>query len=153
MADQSASQTIPKRRDYHWFCDIHTRWQDNDVYGHVNNVQYYAYFDTIANRYLIEFGGLDIHEGAQIGYIVHSECFYHRSAAFPQQLCGAFRVNRIGNSSVEYGVAVFEEGAGEDDTAIAQGRFTHVFVDRHSEKPVPIDAKMRAALEDALISA
>lgn len=144
-------QTAPRRSDFHWFCDIPTRWQDNDVYGHINNVQYYSFFDTIANRYLIERGGLDIHAGQQIGYIVHSECFYHRSAAFPQQLCGAFRVNRIGNSSVEYGVAVFEDGAADDSTAIAHGRMTHVFVDRQTEKPLAIEGQLRSALEAALI--
>ena len=146
MGDKS----IHARRDYYWFCDVHTRWQDNDVYGHINNVQYYSYFDTVANRYLIEFGGLDIKDGRQIGYIVHSECHYHRSAAFPEPLIGGFRVNRIGNSSVEYGLAIFEANASDDSTAIAQGRLTHVFVDRDSEKPLPIEGRLRDALEAAI---
>ena len=134
------------RGKYYWFTPITTRWMDNDVYGHVNNVVYYSWFDTIANRYLIEEGGLDIHSGDTIGYIVHSQCSYSSPIAFPEEIEGGFRVNRLGNSSVEYGIAIFKKG---QDEACAQGTFTHVFVGREDEKPVAIAGAMRTALEAA----
>ena len=130
--------------DFRWSMPIATRWMDNDIYGHVNNVHYYSYFDTVANTFLIEEAGLDIHGGDVIGYIVNSQCDYKKAIAFPDKIIGAFRVNRLGNSSVEYGIAIFKEG---DDEACALGTFTHVFVDRVNERPVPIPDKMRAALE------
>ena len=136
------------RDDYRHFHTITTRWMDNDVYGHVNNVVYYSWFDTIANRFLIEEGGLDIHEGASIGYIVHSQCSYLSAVAFPERIEGGFRVNRLGNSSVEYGIAIFREGEGD---ACAHGTFTHVFVDRRSEKPIAIADDVRTALEGVLV--
>ena len=132
------------RDDYAWFTPITTRWADNDIYGHVNNVVYYAYFDSIANRYLIEEGGLDIHGGETIGFIVNSQCDYYSPVAFPDALEGGFRVNRLGNSSVEYGIAIFRPGEAE---ACAAGTFTHVFVDRDNQRPVKIDGLLRAALE------
>lgn len=135
------------RDNYAWFLPLATRWMDNDIYGHINNVNYYSYFDTIANTYLIEHCGLDIHRGEVIGYIVHSECFYKSALAFPQSLEGALRVNRIGNSSVQYGLAVFAKGAGQ---ASAYGTFTHVFVDRDSERPVPIAGVLRDGLQQIL---
>lgn len=132
-----------ERDNYRWFIPITTRWLDNDIYGHVNNVNYYAYFDTVANRFLIEEGGLDIYRGDTIGYVVHSQCHYKSAIAFPDALEGAFRVNKLGNSSVEYGVAIFKQG---QEQACAYGSFTHVFVDRKSERPVAIADKMRKAL-------
>lgn len=135
------------RSHYAWFTPITTRWMDNDIYGHINNVTYYSYFDTIANRFLIERGGLDIQNSDVIGYVVSSQCNYRSAIAFPQSIEGAFRVNRIGNSSVEYGLAIFVEG---EDQASAHGSFTHVFVDRQSERPQPIPDAMRKALENAL---
>lgn len=137
---------IPNRSDYFIFFDIATRWSDNDAYGHVNNVTYYAYFDTIINRYLIEHGGFDIQHSQQIGYIVNSQCAYHASIAFPEALIGGLRVNRVGSSSVEYGVAIFKQG---QEIACAHGQMTHVFVDRETEKPLKIDGVLRAALEKA----
>ncbi len=134
--------------NYHWFTPITTRWMDNDVYGHVNNVVYYSWFDTIANRFLIEQGGLDIHGGDTIGFIVHSQCSYNAPIAFPENIEGGLRVNQLGNSSVEYGIAVFKAG---ENNACAHGTFTHVFVTRDNEKPAAIVGKMRAALETALI--
>ena len=136
-----------QRSHYRWFTPITTRWLDNDVYGHANNVNYYAWFDTTANRYLIEHCGLDIHRGQQIGYIVHSECFYKKAVAFPDQLEGALRVNRLGNSSVECGLAIFRQG---EEAAAAHGRFTHVFVDRDSERPQAIEGELRRGLEQLL---
>ena len=133
----------PTRSDYGWFTPLTTRWSDNDIYGHVNNVVYYSYFDSIANRYLIEEGGLDIHDGSNVGLVVNSSCSYHAPVAYPQSLDGALRVDRLGNSSVQYGIAIFLVG---EDVACANGTFTHVFVDRASNRPVPIPERMRAAL-------
>ena len=123
---------------------------DNDVYGHVNNVTYYSYFDTIANCYLIEQGGLDIHNAPTIGFVVASSCDYHQPIAFPQVLEGAFRVNKIGSKSVEYGVAIFNH---EHLEACATGSFTHVFVDRVSGKSVAIPDDIRSSLSRALRTA
>ncbi len=132
------------RDDYQFFMPITTRWMDNDVYGHVNNVTYYSYFDTVANTYLIHEGKLDIHGGDTIGFVVNSQCSYHSAIAFPDELEGALRVNRLGNSSVEYGIGVFRKG---EVVAAADGTFTHVFVKRDSQRPTPIPALLRAALE------
>jgi acyl-CoA thioester hydrolase len=123
---------------------------DNDVYGHVNNVVYYSWFDTVANTYLIEAGGLDINAGDVIGYIVNSHCDYHSAIAFPERIEGGFRVNRLGNSSVQYGIAIFREG---QEQACATGTFTHVFVGRADERPVPIPPGLRSALQKVLVSA
>ena len=137
-----------QRSGYKYFADITTRWMDNDIYGHVNNVMYYSYFDSVANQYLIEQGGLDIHSAEIIGFVVASSCEYKSPVAYPQKLEAGFRVNRLGNSSVEYGIGIFVQGQAE---ASAQGTFTHVFVDRNSDKSVPIPAQIRAALEAVLV--
>jgi acyl-CoA thioester hydrolase len=133
-----------QRQGYKYFSDITTRWMDNDIYGHVNNVVYYSYFDSIANQYLIEKGGLDIHRAEVIGFVVASSCEYKSPVAYPQRLEAGFRVNRLGNSSVEYGIGIFVKDA---HTASAHGTFTHVFVDRSTDKTVAIPASIRAALE------
>ncbi len=133
------------RDDFGFFLPITTRWMDNDVYGHVNNVTYYSYFDTIANRYLIEQGKLDIHNGDTIGFVVNSQCNYHSAIAFPDQLQGGLRVNRLGNSSVEYGIGIFKE---DENQVAADGTFTHVFVKRDSQRPTPIPSLLRTALEN-----
>ena len=130
--------------DYPLHQTVQTRWHDNDIYGHVNNVVYYSYFDSVVNTYLIDKGGLDIQNGAQIGFIVNSNCVYQQSIAFPESLVGALRVDRIGNSSVDYGVALFKEGQEE---ACAHGAMTHVFVDRETNKPSPITGQLRDALQ------
>jgi acyl-CoA thioester hydrolase len=135
--------TPPSRDDYLWSCEITTRWSDNDVYHHVNNVVYYSYFDTVANSYLIERGGLDFREGSVVGFVVNSNCDYFAPIAFPQRLTGALRVDRLGSSSVTYGIAIFADAA---DTACASGTFTHVFVDRDTSRPVPIPDALRRAL-------
>jgi len=137
-----------QRSGYKYFADITTRWMDNDIYGHVNNVVYYSYFDSVANQYLIEQGGLDIHSAEIIGFVVASRCEYKSPVAYPQKLEAGFRVNRLGNSSVEYGIGIFVQGQAE---ASAQGTFTHVFVDRNSDKSVPIPEQIRAALEAVLV--
>ena len=134
----------PVRADYKVFYPISTRWSDNDTYGHINNVIYYSYFDSVANRYLIEEGGLDIADGGVVGYVVSSGCDYHAPASYPEAIGGGLRVDRLGNSSVQYGIAIFREG---EDEALAHGHFVHVFVDRAANRSVPIPEGLRAALE------
>ena len=130
---------------YRWFCDLDTRWMDNDVYGHVNNVVYYSYFDTAANRYLIEQGGLDIAASEVIGIVVESKCMYHSPISYPDRIRAGVRVDKLGNRSVTYGIAVFR--AGSAGIAVASGHFVHVFVDRKSRRPVAIPERIRSALE------
>jgi acyl-CoA thioester hydrolase len=144
------SSPPPTRALYRHFLSIPTRWMDNDVYGHVNNVVYYAYFDTVINQYLIEQGGLDIAAGAIIGLCVESHCAYARPVAFPDVLDAGLRVVHLGTSSVRYEIGVFARG--EDETS-AHGWFVHVFVDRATRKPAPVPAAMRAALERILVNA
>jgi len=139
---------IETRDNYYKFNSITTRWSDNDVYGHVNNVVYYSYFDTAANNYLINDGGLDIETSPVIGFVVNSGCNYNSSIAYPDKIESGLRVDRLGNSSVQYGVAIFKEG---EDHAAADGHFVHVFVDRKTNKPVAIPDNMRAALEAILV--
>jgi acyl-CoA thioester hydrolase len=134
----------PLRADYRVFYPISTRWSDNDIYGHVNNVAYYSYFDTAANRYLIEEGGLDISAGDIVGYVVSSGCDYHAPIAYPEAIEAGLRVERLGGSSVRYGLAIFRAG---EEQAVAHGHFVHVFVDRARNKAVPIPAGLRSALE------
>jgi acyl-CoA thioester hydrolase len=131
-----------KPTDFPFVLPIETRWIDNDVYGHVNNVVYYAYFDTVINRWLIDEGGLDIAAGEVIGVCAESQCTYLLSASFPDALAGGVRVSKLGNSSVTYEVGIFR---GEE--LCATGRFVHVFVDRTARTPTPIPDRLRAALE------
>ena len=142
------SKQAEQRKNYPTFVPISTRWADNDIYGHVNNVTYYSYFDTAANHYLIHEGGLDIEKGPVIGFVVNSGCNYHSAIAYPDKLEVGLRVDRIGNSSVQYGLAVFKEGQYE---ACADGHFVHVFVDRNSQKPVSIPENLRSALKTILL--
>jgi acyl-CoA thioester hydrolase len=133
--------------DRHAFPHLHpiaTRWDDNDVYGHVNNVRYFAFFDTAINHWLVAEGGLDIHAGAVIGLCVESHCAYHAAIAFPEAVEVGLRAASIGRSSVRYELAVFR--AGEPEPA-ADGWFVHVFVDRETRRPVALPAPLRAALE------
>ena len=136
--------STPVRDDYRHFQPITTRWHDNDAYGHVNNVTYYSFFDTAVNTYLIEHGGLDIHDGEVVGFVVSSACDYFASISFPERIEIGLRVGKLGNSSVQYELAVFK--AGEED-ACAAGRFVHVFVDRGTNQPVTIPAMLREALQ------
>lgn len=139
--DQKAP--IGTRADYRHFLDIPTRWMDNDVFGHVNNVNYYSYFDTVINRYLIDVGGFDYMTGPVIGYAAESMCRYFRSFAYPETIVAALRVGRLGNSSCRYEVGLFAQG---DANARAEGHFVHVFVDRVSSRPVTIPEPLRGAL-------
>ena len=136
--------SLPQRADYRHFQPITTRWHDNDVYGHVNNVTYYGFFDTAVNTYLIERGALDIHEGEVVGFVVSSACDYFASVAFPECIEVGLRVGKLGNSSVQYELAVFKAG---EEEACAAGRFVHVFVDRASNRPVDIPPALREALQ------
>lgn len=132
-----------QKADYVYFKEIETRWKDNDIYGHVNNVSYYSYFDTVANCFLIDEAGFDIHKAKEVGFVVASSCDYFSPIAFPETVTAAFRVNRLGTKSVEYGLAIFSE---KHDLACAVGRFTHVFVDRATQASVVIPDRIRAAL-------
>ncbi len=138
---------VGTRADYKHFVPITTRWHDNDLYGHVNNVTYYSYFDSVANSFLIHQGGLDIHHGDIIGLVVNSGCSYHAPLAFPDQLEGGLRINRLGNSSVEYGIAIFRSDCNK---AAAEGHFVHVFVDRSTRRPTTIPNNIRSAFESIL---
>lgn len=140
---------MTERTGYPYFTHITTRWMDNDIYGHVNNVVYYSYFDSVANKYLIEEGGLDIHSAEIIGFVVASSCQFKSPIVYPEPIEAGFRVNKLGNSSVEYGIAIFKQG---QPNASAVGTFTHVFVDRATDKSVAIPAPLRRALEAILVS-
>jgi acyl-CoA thioester hydrolase len=139
----SEPKALP-RADYPHFLPIATRWMDNDVYGHVNNVVYYAYFDTVINRYLIDEGGLDIARDPVIGLCVESHCGFVSALAFPDAVEAGLRVAHLGRSSVRYEVGIFARG---EASAAAQGWFVHVFVDRVTRRPAPLPASIRAALE------
>ena len=136
---------MPNRSDYSHFLEIPTRWMDNDIYGHVNNVVYYSFFDTAVNRFLIDSGVLDIHDGDIIGYVVESSCTYERAIAFPDVIHAGIRVARIGNSSVQYEIGLYRN---DDDDSCAHGRFVHVYVDRKTERPTPIPEQMRTILSE-----
>ncbi|GAA4005189.1 thioesterase family protein [Allokutzneria multivorans] len=128
----------------HWQ-DVPTRWKDNDIYGHVNNAAYYSFMDTAINTWLIETGGLDIHNGDTIGLCVESHCSYKAPAAFPETIAVGLRVGHLGRSSVRY-----ELGLYRDDDLLAEGHFIHVFVDRETRRPKEITAPLRPALESLL---
>lgn len=125
--------TPTTRADYAHLSTITTRWMDNDIYGHVNNVTYYSYFDTAVNRYLIDAGVLDIHAGSVIGLVIETHCNYFASLAFPKDVQAGIRVAHVGRSSVRYEIGLFEAG---QDTAAATGHFVHVYVDRETRRPV-----------------
>ena len=131
------------RADFKIYEPIETRWADNDVYGHINNVTYYAYFDTAVNRRLAASGLLNIDQGDTIGLVVETGCRYHAPAAFPDRLDAGVKVTRIGTSSVRYQIAVFREGEGD---ALAEGHFTHVYVDRTTRRPKALPQAWRDVL-------
>ena len=142
--------TAPQRTrtDYKYLTPIQTRWMDNDVYAHVNNVVYYSFFDTIVNGYLIAQGALDIERSDVIGLVVETQCRYFAPVAFPDALEGGLCVAKIGKSSVQYELGVFRQG---EDAPAAEGRFTHVYVDRESRRPASLPAPLRTALEKIAI--
>ena len=132
------------RHEYRRFVAVPTRWMDNDVYGHLNNVVHYSLFDTAVNRTLIEAGLLDIHHGAIIGLVVESGCRYHAPIAYPDIVHAGLRVGRLGRSSVRYEIGLFR---GDDPGAAAEGHFVHVHVDRTTRRPVELPADWRSFFE------
>jgi len=140
---------LPQPRSaYPFHRAIPTRWMDNDVYGHVNNVTYYSYFDTLVNGYLIEQGALDIAHSAVIGLVVETQCHYFKPVSFPDTITGALRVSHRGTSSVRYEIGLFRE---DDDLAAAQGHFVHVYVDRASGRPAALPEALQRALDPLVI--
>ena len=133
-----------RRANYRWQVDIPTRWADGDPYGHVNNVVYYSWFDTAVNAHLIEQGVLDTENGNVIGFVIETQCQYFAPLAFPQNVEAGIRVAHIGSSSVRYEVGLFAEGAPE---TAAKGHFIHVYVDRATQRPVPLPAALKSVLE------
>lgn len=145
---QAATRPSPEPRDhYRVFRPITTRWMDNDVYGHVNNVVYYSWFDTAVNAHLIEQGVLDIHHGETIGLVIETQCNYFASLAFPQTVEAGIRVAQLGKSSVRYEVGLFAQG---ETLCAAKGHFVHVYVDRATRRPVELPAALRTTLEKLL---
>jgi acyl-CoA thioester hydrolase len=147
----SAERTPPAPRSaYRAFRTIPTRWMDNDVYGHMNNVVHYSLFDTAVNGWLVEQGVLDLHGGDQIGLVVETGCRYFAELAFPDVVTAGLRVAHLGTTSVRYDVGLFRGDAPEP---AAQGFFIHVYVDRKSRRPKPLGAALRSALESLIIPA
>ena len=140
----SAPSAPPTRDDFRAFYEVPTRWLDNDVYGHVNNVHYYSFFDTAIAHFLIGEAGLDPMRSEVIGYCVESGCRFRRGVRFPERITAGLRVAHIGRSSVRYEIGIFRD---DDREAAADGHFVHVFVDRASERATPLPETLRAALE------
>lgn len=147
MPTDSQRPTPDTREAYAHFQVITTRWMDNDVYRHVNNVVYYSYFDTVVNQYLIEQGALDIEKSEVVGLVVETQCRYFSPIAFPSKVHAGLRVAHLGNSSVRYEVGLFRD---DEQRAAAQGHFVHVYVDRATNRPVALPAALRAALTPLL---
>jgi acyl-CoA thioester hydrolase len=133
----------PRRGDYAVFRTIPTRWMDNDVYGHMNNVVHYSLFDTGINGWLVEEGLLDFRHGRQVGLVVETGCRYFSEMAFPDIVTAGIRVARIGTSSVRYEIGLFRN---EDHIAAAEGFFVHVYVDAKTRRPMPLEDRMRDSL-------
>ena len=136
--------TPKTKKDFKHFYPITTRWMDNDAYGHVNNVVYYLWFDTVVNQFLISHGTLDIHNGEAIGLVIESHCNYFAPVTFPEPVIAGLCVSKLGNSSVRYEVGIFR---GDEDQVAAQGHFVHVYVDRLTRKPISMPAATRTLLE------
>lgn len=143
------TKPVLKTRDqFKFFLDIQTRWADNDIYGHVNNVTYYSYFDTAANALLIQKTGFNIHQSQSIGLVVDSACSFFQELSFPEIIQVGVAIGKIGNTSLRYELAIFKQG---QDQSSAQGHFVHVFVDRETRKTVPISESTRDVLEKFLL--
>ena len=143
MPDPMSKPPAHLRAGYCHFLTIPTRWMDNDSYGHVNNVTYYSYFDTVVNEHLIRVGGLDIASDPVLGYVVETTCRYRKPLTFPETIEAGLRVVKLGSSSVTYEIGIFRK---DDDEAAATGSFVHVWVDRATARPVPIPPRIRVAL-------
>jgi acyl-CoA thioester hydrolase len=148
MPDPTPLPQAGRRADYRHFLAIPTRWMDNDSYGHVNNVTYYSYFDTVVNEHLIRLGGLDIANDAIVGYVVETSCRFRKPLTFPETVEAGMRVARLGTSSVTYEIGLFRQG---DDEPAATGRFVHVWVDRVAQRPAPVPPRIRAALQPLVV--
>ena len=138
-----------RRADYKHHLTIPTRWRDNDVYHHINNVIYYEFFDTVINGYLMEFGGLDYAKGESVGFAVETHCQFLKPIHFPEVIEAGLRIGKLGNSSVRYEIGIFK--INEDEPA-AVGYFVHVFVNRQTNQPTHIDGQMRRAMEKLLVT-
>ena len=141
-------QNPTNRSDYNYFFKMSPRWNDNDIYGHLNNVIYYELFDTAVNKWLIKNNLIDIKNGNNIGLIVQSGCNYFSSFEYPEDIDAGIRVTKIGNSSVRYEVGLFKPS---DDLASADGFFIHVYVDRASNKPITLDYEFKKKLDTIYI--
>ncbi len=142
----NGGQTVRRGR-YPHFMAIPTRWMDNDVYGHVNNVTYYSYFDTVVNKHLMDHGGLDPATTKEIGLVVETRCQFKKELTFPEVIDAGMCVTKLGRSSIVYDIGLFRQG--EDDPA-AFGHFVHVYVDRDSRQTVPVPERVRAAVRPLL---
>lgn len=137
------SKARPTRAEYRFFLEIPTRWMDNDVYRHVNNVTYYSWFDTVVARFLLGSGAINLTDSPVIGVVVETLCRYHAPIAFPETVTAGLRVERLGTTSIRYGIAIFRE---DDQEASAEGHFVHVYVDRATQmRPTPLPARLREA--------
>lgn len=133
----------PSRAEFTVFRGITTRWMDNDMYGHVNNATYYSFLDTVVSGYLVDQGFITPGTSTVIGLAVASECAYFAPVSFPDLITGGLAVDRVGTTSVTYAVGIFRN---EDERAAALGRFTHVYVDAETHRPVPLPDALRAIL-------
>jgi acyl-CoA thioester hydrolase len=149
MNAQRDGKAFGHRGDYRHFLPIVTRWLDNDLYGHINNVVYYSFFDTVVNRYLIEGGFLDLARSEVIGLVVETGCRYAKAIAFPEPVTAGLRVAHMGKSSVRYEVALFR---GDEDEAAAEGHFIHVYVERATRRPTPLPEPLRNLLTPLLVA-
>lgn len=141
---------LPSRAEYRYFLDIPTRWMDNDVYRHVNNVTYYSWFDTVIARFLLGSGAINLTDSPVVGVVVETLCRYHAPIAFPETVTAGLRVERLGTTSIRYGVGIFREG---EDSASADGHFVHVFVDRATQtRPTPLPDALREAAATLLVA-
>lgn len=143
-----SSRTRSSLSDYSVFRKMTTRWMDNDIYGHMNNVVHYSLFDSAVNGWLIDVGLLDIHGGKTVGLVVETSCRYHAEMAYPDIVTAGIRVGRLGNSSVRYEVGLFRNS---DTAATAEGSFTHVYVNRATRRPEPLSAAMKAKLNEIVV--
>ena len=141
---------LPSRAEYRYFLEIPTRWMDNDVYRHVNNVTYYSWFDTVIARFLLGSGAINLTDSPVVGVVVETLCRYHAPIAFPETVTAGLRVERLGTTSIRYGVGIFREG---ENSASADGHFVHVFVDRATQtRPTPLPDALREAAASLLVA-
>ena len=137
------SRPLSLRDDYGYFLAIPTRWMDNDIYGHINNVTYYSYFDTVVARFLLGSGAINLVDSEVIGVVVETQCRFHAPIAFPDEITAGLRVERVGTTSIRYGIGIFRNAA---IAVSAEGHFVHVYVDRATQRrPTPLPEKLRRA--------